>query len=45
MVRKTRAKSSNPSTFLWPFNGGDEPGTMFAKALSRSALDDWFVST
>ena len=35
---KTRPKSSNPSTFLWPLNGGDKPGTMFAKALSRSAF-------
>ena len=36
---KTRPpKSSNPSTFLWPLNGGDKPGRKFAKAPSQSAF-------
>jgi len=38
MVRKTHPKSSNPSTFFGPLNGGDKPGTMVAKALSRRAF-------
>ena len=36
---KTRPpKSSNPSTFLRPMNGGDKPGMKFAKAPSQSAF-------
>ena len=35
MMRKTRPKSSNPSTFLWPLNGGDKPGTNEARSAFR----------